>query len=170
MATNASTRAPASALPAQLAQLWRDRAPRERRLLLMAGLAVGALLLWLVAIRPAMQVVRSAPAQLAVLDNQLQQMQRLAAESQTLRGAAPVAPSAAAAALRSATERLGSSARLQMQGDRATATFENVPAPRLIAWLAEVRSGARARPADAQFTRGPQGYSGSVVLLLGAGS
>lgn len=170
MATASSTNATAGALRSQLEQAWRDRAPRERRLLLVAATAVALLVLWMIAVRPAMQVVRQAPGQLAVLDTQLQQMQRLAAESQGLRSATPVAPSAAAAALRSATERLGPTARLQMQGDRATLNFEDIPAPRLIAWLAEARTGARARAADAQFTRSNQGYSGSVVLLLGPGS
>ena len=37
----------------------------------------------------------------------------------------------------------------------------------LAAWLAEVRSAARARVVEATLTRGPQGYSGSVVVALG---
>ncbi len=170
MATNAALPPPSSAWRAQLAQTWRNFSPRERSLVLFAGIAVGVLLLWLVAVRPAWRTLHTAPAQLAAAEAQLQQMQRLAAESQLLRGAAPVAPAAAAAALRAATDRLGSGARLQLQGDRATLTFEHIPAPQLAAWLVEARSGARARPAEAQWTRGGQGYSGNVVLLLGPAS
>jgi general secretion pathway protein M len=34
-------------------------------------------------------------------------------------------------------------------------------------WLGEVRSAARARPVEAQLTRGPKGYAGTLVLTLG---
>ena len=37
-------------------------------------------------------------------------------------------------------------------------------------WLADVRSAARARPIEAQLSRGPDGFRGSLVLQLGAGS
>ena len=33
-------------------------------------------------------------------------------------------------------------------------------------WLAEVRSGARARPVEANLTRGAEGYSGTIVVAL----
>jgi general secretion pathway protein M len=154
----------------QAAQAWRNLAPRERRGLLMAGLAIGLLLLWMIAVRPAWQVLRTAPAQLASLEAQAQEMQRLAAESRTLRDAAPVSPAAATAALRAASDRLGPAARLQLQGERATLSFDNLPAPRLAAWLAEARSGARARPTEANLTRGTQGYSGTITVVTGPAS
>ena len=37
-------------------------------------------------------------------------------------------------------------------------------------WLAEARAGARARPIEATLNRGPQGYSGNLVVSLGGGS
>jgi general secretion pathway protein M len=37
-------------------------------------------------------------------------------------------------------------------------------------WLAEARAGARARPVEAQLSRGALGFNGSVVLSLGGGS
>ena len=36
----------------------------------------------------------------------------------------------------------------------------------LRAWLLEARSGARARPLEAQLQRNPQGFSGSIGLVL----
>lgn len=172
MATHDQATAPAAiaALRTRIDQSWRNFSPRERSLVRFAAAVIALLLLWLIAVRPAMQTLRQAPGQLAVLDAQLQHMQRMAAESLSMRDTAPVAPTAATASLRAATERLGPGASLQLQGERATLTFNDVPAPQLIAWLAEARSGARARPADAQFTRSGPGYSGSVVLLLGPGS
>ena len=54
-------------------------------------------------------------------------------------------------ALRSATERLGAEkARLSLQGDRATLTLTGVTGEQLSSWLGEARSGARARPVEAQ--------------------
>ncbi|HEY0953463.1 MAG TPA: hypothetical protein VGE36_01805 [Roseateles sp.] len=64
-------------------------------------------------------------------------------------------------------EHLGPVARLNLAGSRATVTLNGIAPAALQAWLGEVRSAARARPVEAQLTRGPQGYAGSIVLALG---
>ncbi len=151
----------------QLNARWRSLAPRERRYL-SAGLAVVLfVVVWMLAVRPAWRSVLDAPARLDQLDAQLQQMQRLAAETGSLRAAPPVAPAQAAMALKAASERLGDKARLVLQGDRATLTLTGVSAEALRDWLQEARSTARARPLEAQWVRNPQGFSGSVVVSLG---
>ena len=97
-------------------------------------------------------------------------MQRLAAES---KGCAPprrCRRPQSAAALKAATERLGAQGRLALAGERATLTLSGASGSQLGAWLVEARSAARARVVEAQLTRGPQGYSGSVVVALGGGS
>lgn len=164
------------ALPPAMAQwrdrartYWRSRAPRERLALGAAGAVLGLFLVWLVFIQPAWRTLRETPAQLDALDAQLQQMQRLAAESQSLRGVAAVTQVQAAAALKSATDRLGDKGRLSMQGDRASLTLNGVSPEALRGWLLEARSAARVRPVEAQLTRGPQGYSGTLVVTLGSG-
>lgn len=151
---------------AQLA--WRTRAPRERRALLALGAALGVLIVWLLLIQPAWRSLRETPAQLDRLDAQLQHVQRLAAESQALRGVAPVPPAQAAAALRAATDRLGDKGRLTQQGDRATLTLNGASPEALRGWLLEARSAARARPVEAQLTRAAQGYSGTLIVLVGS--
>ena len=80
-----------------------------------------------------------------------------------------MSPAQAAAALKSATDRLGDKARLSLQGDRASLTLNGVSPEALRGWLLEARSAARARPVEAQLTRGPQGYSGTLVVSLGSG-
>ena len=70
--------------------------------------------------------------------------------------------------LQSATQRLGSRAQLVLQGDRASVTVKALSGNDLNNWLAEVRSGARARATEVQLTREAQGYSGTVVLSLGS--
>jgi general secretion pathway protein M len=154
----------------QTREFWRARAPRERLILGAALLAVGAAIVWFIAVQPALVTLREAPAQIDRLDAQLQQMQRLAAESKTLQNPAQISPQQAAAALKAATDQLGEAAQLSVVGDRATLTLKGVSGPALRGWLNEARSAAHARAVEAQLVRNPQGYAGSVVLTIGAGS
>jgi general secretion pathway protein M len=149
---------------------WRGLAPRERQLLSLAGSVLMLALVWALAVAPALRTLSRAPAELDLLDGQLQTMQRLAAEAQQLRATPPVNPEAAAAALKAATERLGDKGRLQMQGERAVLTLSGVATQPLRDWLAEARTGARARPVEAALARGPNGFSGTLVVALGGGS
>lgn len=167
---NAATNASLLRLRTAGAARWRSFSPRERIGALLAFAIVAVALLWLVAIGPALRTVRSAPATLDRLDAQLSQMQRLALEARELKAGAPVAAAQSAAALRAATDRLGDRARLAVLGDRATLTLSGIRGDALRQWLAEARSGARARPVEAQLTRGPQGYSGTIVVSFGGAS
>ncbi|MDB6002672.1 MAG: ral secretion pathway protein GspM [Rhizobacter sp.] len=146
---------------------WRAFAPRERRLLTAVFWLVGLFLVWSIGLQPALRTLNSAPEQLNVLDLQLQQMQQMAVESATLRRAPTVSASQASAALKSATDHLGTQGRLTVQGDRATLTVTAVTGARLNAWLTEARSAARIRPVEAQLTRSAQGYTGTIVVQLG---
>ncbi|HSN32659.1 MAG TPA: type II secretion system protein GspM [Ideonella sp.] len=154
-------------LRSQARQRWVAFAPRERAGLAAGGVLVALALVWLVAVQPAWRTLREAPAEADVLEVQWQQMQRLAAESRELRAAVPVSAAQSAEALRAATERLGTQGRLAVAGDRATLTLAGASGAQLAGWLAEARSAARARVVEATLTRGPQGYSGSVVVALG---
>jgi general secretion pathway protein M len=116
-----------------LAARWASFAPRERRLMAIAAAVLGAFLLWALAIAPAWRTLQSAPAQIDLLDLQLQQMQGLAAESVTLRAVPAVPAEQAQAALTAATERLGPPGKLSIQGDRVLLTLK----------------GARPRPGSA---------------------
>ena len=148
---------------------WAALAPRERQLLSIAGWLVGAAALWFALVAPAWKTVRAAPARLDQLDAQLQEMQRAAAEARSLRALPSVGSLQAQAAVKAATEGLDGSARLTLAGDRASVTFTNTPGHELQDWLAEVRGAGRARAVDAKLTRGAQGYSGTVVLVLPGG-
>jgi general secretion pathway protein M len=154
---------------APVTERWRALPGRERRLLALAGTVLGAFLLWTLAIQPAWRTIASAPAELDELEQQLQGMQRLAAETVQLRATPPVNPELAAAALKAATERLGEQAKLSVQGDRAVLTLNGVATSALRDWLAEARSGARARPVEANLLRTGPGLSGTLVVVLGGG-
>jgi general secretion pathway protein M len=158
---------PFKALSTEASQRWAALPQRERMGVSLAAVAIGIVLVWWIAVAPALRALRETPAQIDALDVQLQSMQRMALEASELRGAAPVPATQAAMALRSATERLGEAGRIALQNDRATLTLSGVTGEAMRAWLSEARSGARARPIEAQLTRGPQGYSGTIVLSIG---
>jgi len=146
---------------------WRSLPARDRSLALLAGAVLGLFLLWLLVLQPALATLRQAPLEMDRLDMQYQTMQRLAAESAELRATPPVNPEQAQAALKAATERLGDKAKISLQGDRAVLTLNGAGTEALRGWLAEARSGARARPLEANLMRSGSGYSGTLVLSVG---
>lgn len=171
MNANRMTSSPALAsLRQQAGTWWRVRTPRERQAVAAVVTVLLLFAVWSLLVQPALRTVGEAPAQLDRLDAQYQQMQRIATESTALRAAPRVSPSQAAQALKAATERLGERGKLVLMGDRATLTLTTGVNPEaLLAWLNEARSGARARPVEAQLQRGPLGYTGSIGVTLGGG-
>ena len=162
-------KAPSALAPARSAARawWGSLAGRERRLVAWGAVLLSLVLVWLLAVHPAVQTLRSAPAEHDRVDLQLQGMQRLASEVASLRGTPPVSPEQAAAALKAATDRLGEQARLTLQGERAVLTLNGVGTSALRDWLAQARSGARARPVEATLSRGASGFSATIVLSFG---
>ena len=152
------------------ARYWSSLAARERVLVAAGAAAVGILVVWMLGVQPALRTLRDAPVEIDRLDRQLQQMQIAAAEAQGLRSASQIPATQAVSSLQAATERLGGKSKLVVQGDRATLTFTSIPAEALRAWLGEARSGARARPVEAQWVKAGDGYSGNVAVLLGSSS
>lgn len=172
MSTGSIGGSPAMAsLRQQAGTWWQARTPRERQAVVGVVVVVGAFFVWSLLVQPALRTVTDAPLQLDRLDAQYQQMQRIAAESNGLRATPRVAPAQAAAALKAATDRLGERGKLVIQGERATLTLNTGVNPEALrAWLNEARSGARARPVEAQLQRGPLGYTGSIGVALGGAS
>ena len=152
---------------AELQTRWQALGERERLALQAVGALLGVLLAWAILLAPALRTLKTAPAELETLELQLQQMQAQAQEARVLRAAPAVPPAQAQAALASSVAHLGPAARLNLTGDRAVVTLTAISPEALQGFLGEARAAARARPVEAQLTRGPQGYSGSLVLSLG---
>jgi len=168
--TNADTDAAAKAgLGSAARAWWHSLARRERGLVLVAATVSGLFLTWALAVQPAWRTIDRAAAERNVLEAQWQTMQGLAAEAQQLRAAPPVSQPQAVAALEAASARLGSAGRLTLQGDRAVLTLNGVGSGALRDWLAEARTGARARPVEARLSRTATGYSGTLVVAIGGG-
>lgn len=142
------------AFAAPLRSRWNSLLPREKTLVQVSAAVVGAALLWWLAVAPALQTLRSAEAQHQALDTQLQQMQRLQAQATQLQNQPKINPDEAQRALEAAMkQRLGSSAQLNVAGDRATVTFKGTPADAIAPWLAQVRTNARTLPVEAKLVR-----------------
>ena len=152
---------------AQVLTQWQSLGERERLVLGTVGVLLGLLLAWSLLLAPALRTLRTAPAELEQLELQLQRMQAQAQEARLLQSAPAVPPAQAQAALTASVEHLGPVARLNLTGDRAIVTLNGIAPAALQAWLGEARAAARARPVEAQLTRGAKGYSGTLVLTLG---
>jgi general secretion pathway protein M len=148
---------------------WAKLGAREQGLVGTAAALIGAFVLWSVAVQPALRTLREAPALIATRDAQLQQMQRLAAESKELRGAPRVTPTQAMASLRAATESLGANGKLVVAGDRATLTLNNATGDQVRRWLVDARMTSRVRTVEASLNRAGANFSGIVVVALPSG-
>lgn len=168
-ATDRHWLAPLQQARAQAAVRWQALGDREQMALQAGAVLLGVLLVWSLLLAPALRTLKAAPAEQERLELQLQLMQGQAQEARLLRATPPVPAAQAQAALTAATEHLGPSARLNLTGDRAVVTLNGISPEALRGWLGEVRAAARARPVEAQLTRGPKGFSGSLVLALGGG-
>lgn len=141
---------------ASLKARWDTLAPREQLALSVASWTVGFGLLWWLALSPALQTLRLADAQHVELDHRFQAMQALQTEAKALQALAKVGGSEALRALEaSVKQRLGSSAQLNVVGERATVTFKMVSGDALAQWLAQARANAHVLPTEAKLTRSP---------------
>ena len=142
---------------------------RERTAVTVAAWIIGLGLLWWLAIAPALNTLREAPARHARVDAQLAQMQRLAATAESVRGQSSTQPPGrdeVLRALETATQGLANTAQMAVLGDRVTLTLRNTPPEALAQWLSQVRINARLLPLDSKITREPgnPGWSGTMVL------
>ena len=150
---------------------WARLGLRERRAVVLAGSVVLLVLVWMLAIAPALKTLRAAPAQHETLDAQLQSMRKLAAQARGLQNRPAVARADAVRTLQSSLQqRLGASAQLNVAGDRVTVVLKGAAPDLLAQWLAQARVTARAVATQSRLTRGAAGWDGTVVLDLPAAS
>lgn len=155
-------------IPAQLQARWQGLAPREKMLAAGAAALVAFALLWWLLIAPPLAVLRSSDAQHNALDNQLQRMRGLQGQAQGLQNQPRMNADQSQRLLESSVrERLGTTARMVVMGERVTLTLSATPADALAQWLQQARVNARALPSEAKLTRGAGGgWDGTVVLTL----
>jgi general secretion pathway protein M len=149
---------------------WQGLAPREKMLVGGAAALLAAVLVWLIAIGPALATLRTAEEQHRALDTQLQRMRSLQAQAQALQSQPKLGADEALRMLEvSVRQRLGTSARLVIAGERATITLSGTQPDALAQWLTQARVNARALPGEARISRNSAGlWEGTLVLTLPA--
>ena len=149
---------------------WQGLAPREKLLVGGTAALLAAVLVWLIAIGPALATLRTAEQQHRALDSQLQRMRSLQAQAQALQSQPKLASEEALRMLElSVRQQLGTSARLVIAGERATITLSGTPPDALAQWLTQARVNARALPGEARISRNAAGlWEGTLVLTLPA--
>lgn len=155
-------------LPAQWRATWQPLAPREKLLIAGAAALLVLALLWGLAVAPALSMARSAAEQHRELDAQLARMSALQQQAQALKAQPKQGYDDSLRLLQaSVRERLGTTARMTVAGERVTLTLAGTPADALAAWLAQARVNARAVANEARLTRAAGGgWDGTLVLTL----
>lgn len=155
-------------LPPQLAAAWQQAAPREKLLVAVASALVLAAIVWWIAVGPALAVLRASDEQHRALDSQLARMRSLQQQAQALQAQPKQNQDESMRLLEAAVrQRLGTTARMTIAGDRVTLTLAATPAEALAGWLSQARVNARAVPTEARLTRGASGgWDGTLVLSL----
>lgn len=154
----------------ELQRRWLLLAPREKALVAGAVAVVSLALLWWLAIAPALATVRVAEAQHRTLDAQLQRMLGLQAQARALQSQPRPGYDESLRQLEtSIRQRLGTTARITINGERVTLTLAGAPADALAQWLVQARVDARSLPSEARLVRNAAGqWDGTVVLTLPA--
>jgi general secretion pathway protein M len=147
---------------------WELMAPREKTLVAGAAALVALALLWWIAIAPALGTLRSADQQHRLLDAQLQRVLGLQAQAQGLQAQPRQSHDEALRLLEaSVRQRLGTTARIAVSGDRVTITLSGAAPDALAQWLTQARVNARALPSEARLNRNAAGqWDGTLVLAL----
>ena len=152
---------------------WAQLPPKERTGISLAIAVVVLATVWLAIVSPGLQQWRTAEAKARALDAQLQQMQTLQAQVQSIQAQPALAYDDAVRALKLATqEALGATAQISIAGDRASVTLQNAQPEALAQWLTQARLNARAVPSEARLTRapnpGPLLWNGTLTMALPA--
>jgi len=147
---------------------WAAMGSREKLLVAVAAALIAIALVWMIAIGPALSTLRSSNEQRVQLDVQMQRMAALREQARGMQSQPRIGREEAVRQLElGARQRLGTSGRIVISGDRVTVTLTGTPADALAQWLAQARTAARALPGEARLTRNANGlWEGSMVLTL----
>jgi general secretion pathway protein M len=158
-------------LTGQLRARWAGLAAREQLMLAAAAAVIALAIVWMLFIGPALSTLRTAESQRRTLDAQLQRMAALQSQAAAMQSQPKQSREEAMRQLELATrQRLGTTGRMLIAGDRVTVTLTATPADALAQWLSQARAAAHALPAESHLVRNAGGtWDGSLVLALPRG-
>ncbi len=152
---------------------WRERAPRERRILLAGAGILLVALVWLVAFEPAWVGRQRLAEQLPVQRAELARMASMIEEARALEATTGVASTGGS--VRSSLEKslaaagLSDGVQIEERGDRFDLRFPAVPFAAWIDWVALTVRESKVRVIDAKLTRDPRDGYVAARLSLQAG-
>ncbi|HUR88476.1 MAG TPA: type II secretion system protein GspM [Ramlibacter sp.] len=143
-------------------------AAREKLMVIAAAVVIALALAWLIAIGPALSTLGTAEQQRRSIDAQLQRMATMRTQAQAMQSQPKQSRDEAMRQLeQSVQQRLGTSGRVMIAGDRVTVTLTGTQADALAQWLAQARTAAHSLPGEAHLTRNASGlWEGNIVLIL----
>lgn len=130
---------------------WQALPPREQRSLALLASALGLVLVWLIAVAPALSALQESSQRRAQLTQQHAHLLGLQAKAQSLQKQTPLSRDEALRRLQGITAVPGM--QLNVQGERVSVQLKAVPAPALVQWLTQARTQAQALPLEAHLTR-----------------
>jgi|SRR5690606_7710694 general secretion pathway protein M len=152
---------------------WRERAPRERRILVAGAAVLLVALVWLVAFEPAwagrQRLAEELPTQRAELARMASMMEEARALEATTRTASTGGSVRASLEKSLAAAGLAEGVQIEQRGDRYDLRFPAVPFAAWIDWVALAVRESRVRVVDAKLTRDPRDGYVAARLSLQAG-
>lgn len=153
--------------PQTLRKWWNQREPREKLLLTWGGVALGAALLWGVALAPALRTLKAFDAKHLAQAATINTMLRQQVQAQALMGVPVISQAQAIQALQASVKQsFGAQADVVIQGGQATVTLRGVGADALAQWLAVARTNARSVPVQARLARNAAVWNGTLQMGL----
>jgi general secretion pathway protein M len=149
---------------------WRERAPRERRILAAGAGILLVALVWLVAFEPAWVGRQRLAEELPMQRAELARMASMIEEARALESAAGA--TSAVGSVRASLEKslaaagLAEGVQIEQRGDRYDLRFPAVPFAAWLDWVALAVRESRVRVIDAKLTRDPRdGYVAARLSL-----
>lgn len=130
---------------------WQALPPREQRSLSLLVSALSLVVVWLIAVAPALSALQESSQRRAQLTQQHAHLLGLQAKAQALQKQTPLSRDEALRRLQGITAVPGM--QLNVQGERVSVQLKAVPAPALAQWLTQARTQAQALPLEAHLTR-----------------
>ena len=142
---------------------------REKTIVLIAIYLIIGAFIWWVMLSPAIQILKNAPAQHLVLDQEIQSMQQMVAEAKAIQAQVQEAPANFEATLKLLSENtIPGQYTLLSSGDKITVTLQSTEPKKLLQWLEIVRTELHNKPHEVQLKQASNStlWQGTIVFLL----
>jgi general secretion pathway protein M len=153
----------------QVKAWWEALSSRDKRMIRVAAVLLIFVLLWLLALQPAIRTIRSFESAQRTQETKLQQMLNLQSQAQSMQNLPLVSQAAAVTALEISIEQtFGNRAEIIFNGNNATVNVRAISPEDLAKWLNNIRTNSRTVAIQARLTRTNIGWNGSFQMVLPA--